>query len=136
MISQNLTNAMDGFWSDLPKPWLFLTNLYGNKGLKLGMLIWRIYRYFEYEASHSYNFCSQNQMSAPSDHPARADWEADEKRRPRLYTGKGEEKEDSICWICISVEISMYRRKKSIDVSFSIYRTIPSWNNLFPFYFL
>jgi hypothetical protein len=24
----------------------------------------------------------------------RADWEADEKRRPRLYTGKGEEEEE------------------------------------------
>jgi hypothetical protein len=32
-------------------------------------------------------------MSAQSNHP-RADWEADEKRRPRLYTGKGEEEEE------------------------------------------
>jgi hypothetical protein len=35
-------------------------------------------------------FCSQNRMSAQSNHP-RADREADGKSRSRLYTGKGEE---------------------------------------------
>jgi hypothetical protein len=36
--------------------------------------------------------CSENQMAAQSNHP-RADWEANEKHRPRLYTGKDEEED-------------------------------------------